>query len=142
LLEMEGFVVVTAQNGLEALEELKTASRVSVIVLDLWMPLMSGWEFLRQRRAEVESIANIPVIALSALPLSAPLKGREQSYKSRSIQDDYSTQSSAASRSCAECLRMRRPDLHPNTLPLPLLRQSITAAALGASSSSSTKSPH
>jgi CheY-like chemotaxis protein len=38
-----------------------------VVLLDLWTPVMSGQEFLRQK-AEVETISNIPVIVLSANP--------------------------------------------------------------------------
>jgi CheY-like chemotaxis protein len=66
LLELEGFAVVIAHNGLEALEHLKT-DKISVAILDLWMPVMNGWEFLHQK-AESEAIADIPVIVLSANP--------------------------------------------------------------------------
>ena len=66
LLEWEGFAVATAQNGSDALKKLNNEG-ISVILLDLWMPVMNGWEFLRQK-AEAENIANIPVIVLSANP--------------------------------------------------------------------------
>ncbi len=62
--ELEGFAVVSAQNGSDALKQLKY-DRVSIILLDLWMPVMNGWEFLRQKAAS-ETIADIPVIVLSA----------------------------------------------------------------------------
>ena len=68
LSELEGFAVATAQNGLEALEQLQSDTRLSLVVLDLSMPVMNGWEFLR-RKTEAANIANIPVI-LSGLPLS------------------------------------------------------------------------
>jgi CheY-like chemotaxis protein len=35
--------------------------------LDLWMPVMDGWEVLRRKRSEAD-IAEIPVIVLSAVP--------------------------------------------------------------------------
>ena len=66
LLEMEGFAVVAAGNGLDALHQLKNDA-ISVVLLDLWMPVMNGQEFLRQK-AETETISNIPVIVLSANP--------------------------------------------------------------------------
>ena len=56
LLEMEDFAVVTARNGSEALEQLKKNDGISVILLDLWMPVMNGWKFLRQK-ADSENIA-------------------------------------------------------------------------------------
>src|SRR5689334_14633533 len=61
LLEMEGFAVVTAHDGLDALNRLKNDNGIGVILLDLWMPVMNGSEFLRQK-AEVAEIANTPVI--------------------------------------------------------------------------------
>ena len=62
---MEDFAVVTARNGSDALEQLKKNDGISIILLDLWMPVMNGWQFLRQK-ADSENIANIPVIVLSA----------------------------------------------------------------------------
>jgi CheY-like chemotaxis protein len=64
-LEEEGFEVVEAANGKEALEALARV-RPSLILLDLMMPVMNGWEF---RRAQLENpqIADIPVVVLSAL---------------------------------------------------------------------------
>ena len=66
LLEWEGFAVATAQNGSDALKKLNNEG-VSVILLDLWMPVMNGSEFLRQK-ARTQTIADIPVIVLSANP--------------------------------------------------------------------------
>jgi len=74
-LDIEGFAVITAKNGLDGLNQLKTESHVSLILLDLRMPVMDGWEFLR-RKSEVASIAEIPVIAVSALP-SGSLDGAQ-----------------------------------------------------------------
>ena len=65
LLKMEGFETLTASNGAEALRLLLQGSRVDLILLDLMMPVMDGWEFrLEQRRTPV--LAQIPVVALSA----------------------------------------------------------------------------
>jgi CheY-like chemotaxis protein len=64
-LEEEGFEVVEAANGKEALDALKQV-RPSLILLDLMMPVMNGWEF---RRAQLTDpvVSDIPVIVLSAL---------------------------------------------------------------------------
>ncbi len=66
-LTFEGYEVVEAANGAEALALLNTA-RPEAIVLDLWMPVMDGWAF---RRAQLESHPHIPIIVLSALDLSS-----------------------------------------------------------------------
>jgi len=67
LLEFEGFSVLTARNGLDALNKMRTADHISLVLLDLWMPVMDGWEFLRRKRGDVD-IAEIPVVVLSAVP--------------------------------------------------------------------------
>ena len=64
-LELEGFRVETAANGRQALERLESGSEPSVIVLDLMMPVMDGWQF-RREQAQRGEIAKIPVIVVSA----------------------------------------------------------------------------
>ena len=66
LLTLEGYDAATVANGREALEYLHRASAPSVILLDLMMPVMDGWEFRRQQKADPE-LAPVPVIVLSAL---------------------------------------------------------------------------
>ena len=63
-LEDEGFEVMTAANGREALGVLKQW-QPDLIILDLWMPWMDGPTFLTRQRSTRE-IADIPVIVLSA----------------------------------------------------------------------------
>ena len=54
-----------AENGLAALEILKnTANGISLIILDLNMPLMDGFEFLEKIK-EREEFINIPVVVFS-----------------------------------------------------------------------------
>ena len=60
-LAQEGYRVVTANNGKEALEVARQ-SQPDLIVLDLMMPEMDGYEFMRVRRAE----NNTPIIMLTA----------------------------------------------------------------------------
>jgi CheY-like chemotaxis protein len=66
VLTGEGFEVTCAANGADALIRLDESQyRPDVILLDLMMPVMDGWEFrLAQRRDP--RIASIPVIVLSA----------------------------------------------------------------------------
>ena len=67
LLQFEGFSVLTAKNGLDALNKMKAADHISLVLLDLWMPVMDGWEVLRRKRSDAD-IAEIPVVVLSAVP--------------------------------------------------------------------------
>jgi CheY-like chemotaxis protein len=66
MLTIEGFNAATAANGREALEYLHSTGKPNVILLDLMMPVMDGWEFRRQQKADPE-LAPVPVIVLSAL---------------------------------------------------------------------------
>ncbi len=66
MLTIEGFHATTVANGREALDYLHTASPPHVILLDLMMPVMDGWEFRRRQQADPE-LARVPVIVLSAL---------------------------------------------------------------------------
>jgi len=65
-LEMKGFSVRTAHDGLEGLVTLKAEDHLSLVLLDLWMPIMDGWEFLRLKKDDPR-IAGIPVIVISAV---------------------------------------------------------------------------
>ena len=74
VIEAEGFAVVCARNGLEALEALAAGLRPSLVVLDLMMPAMSGWELLAAIRAE-RSLADLAVAVISAAGGRAPPPG-------------------------------------------------------------------
>jgi CheY-like chemotaxis protein len=69
LLTLEGFQTATVANGREALDYLHQATKPDIILLDLMMPVMDGWEFRRQQQAD-PNIAPVPVIVLSALDQS------------------------------------------------------------------------
>lgn len=64
-LKGEGFETVTAQDGKEALEKTKR-EKPDIIVLDLLMPGMDGFDFLSEKGNHRE-ISGIPVIVLSNL---------------------------------------------------------------------------
>src|ERR1700730_436041 len=71
ILEYEGYRVQRAQNGLQALEYLqKTRPCPNLIILDLLMPVMDGWEF-RMRQKDDPELANIPVLVVTAINATA-----------------------------------------------------------------------
>ena len=65
LLEGEGYQVSAAANGREALERLRQGERPGLILLDLMMPGMDGWQFREHQRFD-PPVASIPVVLLSA----------------------------------------------------------------------------
>lgn len=64
-LSMQGFTVVSACDGMEALEKLPT-EKVDLVITDLNMPNMDGYEFIRTLR-ESNLYRELPVIILSSL---------------------------------------------------------------------------
>lgn len=64
-LELEGYQVETASNGSDALHFLKKNHSPHLILLDLMMPIMNGWEFLEAIKTEAE-LSRIPVIVITA----------------------------------------------------------------------------
>jgi CheY-like chemotaxis protein len=66
LLSLEGFQTAAVANGQEALDYLRHEVAPHLILLDLMMPVMDGWEFRRQQQAN-PTMAQVPVIVLSAL---------------------------------------------------------------------------
>ena len=65
-LEAQGYDVVAAANGAEALEALRReGTRPCLILLDLMMPVMNGYEFRKEQRAD-PALAEIPVVVISA----------------------------------------------------------------------------
>jgi CheY-like chemotaxis protein len=67
VLEDEGYSVSCVGNGREALDYLKTAAspRPCVILLDLMMPVMDGWQFRREQKQD-PAIADIPLVVITA----------------------------------------------------------------------------
>ena len=64
-LELEGYHVEMAANGRQALDLFHQGVSACVIVLDLMMPVMDGWEF-RRRQVEDAKLKQIPTIVVSA----------------------------------------------------------------------------
>ena len=65
LLADEGFIVSTAEHGGQALTLLREGLRPTVVLLDLMMPIMDGWQFLEIIRAD-DDLQLLPVIVVSA----------------------------------------------------------------------------
>ena len=61
ILKKEDFKVIVANDGISALEKLEI-DKINLIILDIMMPNMDGWEFCK----EVRKFSNIPIIMLTA----------------------------------------------------------------------------
>src|SRR5262249_16506025 len=65
VLEHEGYSVTGVANGQEALRHLRRTEPPDLILLDLMMPVMNGWEF-RKQQAEDPALQSIPILVISA----------------------------------------------------------------------------
>jgi DNA-binding response OmpR family regulator len=63
-LEFEGYEVVEATNGEQAVEQARTESP-DVVLLDVMMPKMDGWQVLRAMKDD-DALKDIPVVLLTA----------------------------------------------------------------------------
>ena len=73
VLEERGYDVIPARTGRQALDFLVSdgESRPDVIILDLMMPIMTGWQVLEEIRLRPE-LCSIPVIVLTAVSQDMP----------------------------------------------------------------------
>jgi CheY-like chemotaxis protein len=69
LLEESGYDVVDFASGHEALDVLRSGLRPTLILLDLMMPGMTGYEFRAEQRS-VQELVRLPVVLLTAHPTS------------------------------------------------------------------------
>jgi two-component system, chemotaxis family, chemotaxis protein CheY len=70
ILDYEGYIVATASNGQEAWDCLEK-QRPDLILLDLMMPVLNGWDFASKLRERSE-FSDIPVVILSASVSNTP----------------------------------------------------------------------
>jgi len=65
VLERRGMNVLTANTGREAIETLESTSDVAIVLMDIMMPEMDGYETMREIRQEAK-YRRLPIIALTA----------------------------------------------------------------------------
>src|SRR5262245_60472537 len=65
VLQDDGYTVARSANGSEALAYLHASPPPSLILLDLMMPVMDGWQFRQEQRRD-PALAPIPVVVVSA----------------------------------------------------------------------------
>src|ERR1700753_2100429 len=70
-LELNGYTVVAAHDGQAALEELDRIEHICMVLLDLLMPRMNGWDFL-EKRGQRRGLHRVRVITHSSAPSQAP----------------------------------------------------------------------
>lgn len=70
VLELEGYEVETASNGQEALDKL-TKHEPCIILLDLFMPVMDGWQLLERLRADGR-LGRIKVLVTTSAAANTP----------------------------------------------------------------------
>jgi len=70
-LERKGYAVVTAQEGQDALNKIEGIDQLCLVLLDLLMPGMNGWDFFTKMRERPE-LAQVPVIVHSSASNRAP----------------------------------------------------------------------
>jgi len=75
-LQYSGFDVVEASNGMEALQR-AVDEAPDIILMDLSLPVMDGWEATRRLKADVRT-ADIPVVALTGHALAGISEGAKQ----------------------------------------------------------------
>ena len=75
-LEFSGFDVVEAENGMEALQRAVETSP-DIILMDLSLPVMDGWEATRRLKADKRT-APIPVVALTGHALAGISEGAKK----------------------------------------------------------------
>jgi CheY-like chemotaxis protein len=65
-LEYEGYHVLGARNGRDALAQLRSGTAVCAVLLDLVMPIMDGWRLLEEMSRD-PALARVPVFVLSGI---------------------------------------------------------------------------
>ena len=68
-LELANYDVLVAPDGAKGLQRLREDPTIGLVLIDLMMPVVDGWEFLRQQRADPE-IAAVPTVVVSGSSVS------------------------------------------------------------------------
>jgi CheY-like chemotaxis protein len=75
-LRYSGFEVIEASNGVEAIEQ-ATGASPDVVVMDLSLPVLDGWEATRRLKADART-RHIPVVALTGHALEGHSQGARE----------------------------------------------------------------
>ncbi len=86
VLEWEGYPVVCAADGQEALNMLRSGLRPALILLDVMMPVLDGQQF-RQEQLRDPSLAAIPVIVVSAASFAEAVSAAHHVRKPFEVQE-------------------------------------------------------
>jgi CheY-like chemotaxis protein len=70
-LEMNGYAVVTAEHGQDALTKLADIEHLCLVILDLLMPVMDGRTFVAKIRERIE-LASVPIVVHTSVPGQTP----------------------------------------------------------------------
>lgn len=87
MIDAGGHAVVTATNGAEGLAALAQVDPPALVLLDLMMPVMDGWQF-RQAQIRDAALADIPVIVVSAAGRDRLEKIHADAYLSKPVDLD------------------------------------------------------
>jgi CheY-like chemotaxis protein len=68
LLSNEGYAVTCAEDDRQALDYLSRSRKPALIILDLMMPVMSGWEFRARQKLDAR-LKSLPVVVMTASEL-------------------------------------------------------------------------
>ena len=81
MLADRGFLVSTARHGKDALELLRTKPKPNIVLLDLMMPVMDGWQMRAEMLADPK-LAGIPVVIVSG---AADLQDESEALKAARV---------------------------------------------------------
>ncbi|HXW07522.1 MAG TPA: response regulator [Vicinamibacterales bacterium] len=86
-LELAGIRVIAAANGRDALHVLETGTELCLILLDLMMPVMDGWQF-RAILSKDPRRAQIPIVVVSAMTAEMALRMGATAYLPKPVDLD------------------------------------------------------
>jgi CheY-like chemotaxis protein len=71
VLRTEGYTVVVAADGLEAIEHLKQGAPIDLVLLDMMIPAPAcdGWRFLEKRKHD-PALASVPILIITGLAIA------------------------------------------------------------------------
>jgi CheY-like chemotaxis protein len=91
ILESEGLQIITAFDGLDALEKLKENPQIEIVLMDIMMPNMNGYEAIAEIRKN-PALYKLPIIAVTAKAMNGDreksMEAGASDYMTKPIQAD------------------------------------------------------